>query len=100
MSRDTTPADDQLDAELAVVEALADKAMAPYAGRLPAAELARMREALVDALATHPNAHRLVTQLARRPVVDRSGEVGDEPEGREGEGDVNKGAAKGGSGAA
>jgi hypothetical protein len=100
MSRDRTPADEQLDAEIAVAEALADKAMAPYAGRLPAAQLARMRAALIDALATHPNAHRLVAQLARRPVVERSGEVGDDGDVAEDERDPKRGRAKGGGGAA
>lgn len=51
-----------------------DAAVAPYAGRLPAEEIAWMRERLLESLASEPQGRDLV-QRARPRVVDRSGEV-------------------------
>ena len=76
MSTNPSPEDAALDAELEVVEALADKAMAAYNHLLSPKQRADMRETLIEVLATHPNASRLIAQLARPPVVDVSGEVG------------------------
>jgi hypothetical protein len=87
--------DAQIEAEIKVLEALADRALAPYLGRLPAAEYALLRDTLVDVLATHPNGQKLVEGLLPRAPVEVSGEVGGDADEREG-----GGQAKGGSGAA
>jgi hypothetical protein len=69
--------DAEFAAEMAVVEALADKAMAGWNERLSPADRVRVRDVLVEALATHPNAIGLVAQLAASPNVNASGEVGE-----------------------
>lgn len=56
------------------IEAQIDAAVAPYAGRLPAEEIAWMRERLAEALATERLGQELVRR-ARPRVVERSGEV-------------------------
>lgn len=51
-----------------------DAAVAPYVGRLPASEIAWMREQLAETLASDPKAEKLARRA--RPVeVDESGEV-------------------------
>jgi hypothetical protein len=59
-------ADAAFEAELAVAEALSHQALLPYQKLLPVAELALLRDVLIDALMTHPNVSGLVTRLARR----------------------------------
>ena len=68
MNDDDLSPDEQAayDAEMAVIEALVDAAIVPYARLLSRDQLARMRECLVDTLATHPNATELVAALAKR----------------------------------
>lgn len=57
------------------IQAQIDAAVAPYVGRLPAAEIAWMRERLAETLATEPRAKDLAARARPRPVVDESGEV-------------------------
>jgi hypothetical protein len=56
------------------IQAQIDAAVAPYVGRLPAEEIAWMRERLAEALATEKRGQDLVRR-ARPRVVERSGEV-------------------------
>jgi hypothetical protein len=56
------------------LEAQLDAAVAPYAGRLSAEEIAWMRERLFEALVTERRGQELVRR-ARPRVVERSGEV-------------------------
>lgn len=56
------------------IEAQIDAAVAPYVGRLPAAEIAWMRDRLAEALMTERRGQELVRR-ARPRVVERSGEV-------------------------
>jgi hypothetical protein len=86
--------DAQIEAELRVMEALADRALEPYRG-LPADEYALLRETLVEVLATHPNGHKLIEGLLPRAPMEMSGEVGGDADEAEG-----SHQAKGGSGAA
>lgn len=57
------------------VQAEIDKAIQPYMGRLPAEEIAWMRERLVEALATERLGRDLMRR-ARPRYVEESGEVG------------------------
>lgn len=57
------------------VQAEVDKAMKPYKGRLPAEEIAWMRERLLEALATE-RVGRDLLRRARPRYVEESGEVG------------------------
>ena len=57
------------------IQAEVDKALAPYAGRLPASELAWMRERLLDSLSLEDKGVDLVRR-ARPRYVEESGEVG------------------------
>jgi hypothetical protein len=56
------------------VAAQVDAAVAPYVGRLPASEVAWMRDQLAETLSADPRAHKLL-QRARPPSIQRSGEV-------------------------
>jgi hypothetical protein len=56
------------------VAARIDEAVAPYVGRLPAAEIAWMRDQLAETLASDPAAAKLLHR-ARPPVIDESGKV-------------------------
>jgi hypothetical protein len=56
------------------IAAQVDAAMAPYAGRLPEAELTWMRDQLAETLASDEKAALLVRR-ARPVVVEQSGEV-------------------------
>jgi hypothetical protein len=60
------------------IAAQVDAAVAPYVGRLPAAEVAWMRDQLAETLGSDPRAQKLLRR-ARPPTVDRSGEVRREP---------------------
>ena len=62
MSSLPRPADEPLDP---IVEATIEQAMRPYLGVLPPAALQTMRELLVDALTTHPDAVAAVQDWAR-----------------------------------
>jgi hypothetical protein len=76
MSTDPSYEDAAFAAEMAVVEALADEALADWNAMLSPADRIRVREVLIEALATHPNVAGLVAQLATSPTVEKSGEVG------------------------
>jgi hypothetical protein len=68
------------------VSAQIDAALAPYAGRVSAEELAWMREQLAEVLASDAHAARLVRGAhPEEPTVEESGEVvrGRAPKGRE-----------------
>jgi hypothetical protein len=56
-----------------IVEETIRLAMEPYIGVLPPAGLQSMRDALEDALTTHPVALEALAALEKRPTVDRSG---------------------------
>jgi hypothetical protein len=56
------------------IRAQVDAAVAPYEGRLPAADLAWMREQLAETLAADPRAAGLLRRAHPR-AVDESGEV-------------------------
>jgi len=56
------------------IAAQVEAAVAPYVGRLPAGELAWMREQLAETLATDERAAHLLKR-ARPVTVDESGEV-------------------------
>jgi hypothetical protein len=56
------------------IAARVDEAVRPYVGRLPAGELAWMREQLAEILASEPEAADLVRRAHPR-VADTSGEV-------------------------
>jgi hypothetical protein len=56
------------------VAAQVDAAVAPYVGRLPAAEVAWMRDQLAETLSTDERAAKLLRR-ARPTVIERSGEV-------------------------
>ena len=56
------------------VAAQVDAAVAPYIGRLPAGEVAWMRDQLAETLSTDDRAAKLLRR-AKPMVVDRSGEV-------------------------
>jgi hypothetical protein len=56
------------------VAAQVEAAVAPYLGRLPAGEVAWMRDQLAETLATDEKAARLLRR-AKPPVIDQSGEV-------------------------
>ena len=62
------------------IAARIDEAVAPYVGVLPPDEVAWMREQLAETLATDEHAAQIL-QGARPREVDRSGEVGCEPDG-------------------
>ncbi|NUQ73732.1 MAG: hypothetical protein HUU21_09270 [Polyangiaceae bacterium] len=57
------------------IAAQIDEIVAPYAGRLPAADLAWLREQLVETLAADERAAALL-KAARPRYVEESGEVG------------------------
>ena len=52
-----------------------DAAVAPYVGRLPAEEIAWMREQLAETLASEPQAADLLRRARPRAAVEQSGEV-------------------------
>ena len=56
------------------IAAQVDAAVAPYVGRLPAAEVAWMRDQLAETLASDERAAKLLRR-ARPTVVEQSGEV-------------------------
>lgn len=56
------------------IAAQVDAAVAPYQGRLPASELAWMRDQLAETLASNERAAKLVRRT-RPTVVEESGEV-------------------------
>jgi hypothetical protein len=56
------------------VAAQVDAAVAPYVGRLPAREVAWMREQLAETLASNDKAAKLLRR-AKPAVVEQSGEV-------------------------
>ncbi len=68
------------------IAAQVDAALAPYAGRLPASELAWMRAQLADVLARDERAARLL-RLAHPREGDVSGERTSPGAAREGEGE-------------
>ncbi len=57
------------------IRAQIDAAVAPYVGRLPAEEIAWMRERLAETLASEPGAADLLKRARPRAVVEQSGEV-------------------------
>lgn len=61
------------------IRAQIDAAVEPYVGRLPAEEIAWMREQLAETLATEPGAADLLRRARPRAPVERSGEVVCEP---------------------
>ena len=76
------------------IAAQVDAAVAPYLGRLPASEVAWMRDQLAETLSSDERASRLVRR-ARPTVVAGSGEVrrGAAGEIVESSGDITDGAA-------
>jgi hypothetical protein len=56
------------------ISAQVDAAVAPYVGRLPAREVAWMRDQLAETLASDPRAAKLLHR-SRPTIVEESGEV-------------------------
>jgi hypothetical protein len=56
-----------------IVEETIREAMRPYLGVLPPEGLKSMRDALVDALTTHPDALEALEAIKQGPPVGRSG---------------------------
>jgi len=56
------------------VAAQVDAAVAPYVGRLPASDVAWMRDQLAETLSTDERAAKALRR-AKPPTIDRSGEV-------------------------
>jgi hypothetical protein len=59
----------------AIIDDLADRALARYVGRVPPETLAVMRLEIIDALETHPDAARLVDRLVPRAPALHSDEL-------------------------
>jgi hypothetical protein len=57
------------------VAAEIERALAPYAGRLPAEQIEWMREQLVETLLTESKAAQLLSRARPRHSVDESGAV-------------------------
>jgi hypothetical protein len=89
--------DELLEAEIQVIEKLADEALAIYKGRLPADEYDLIRETIIEVLATHPNGRAMIERLLPRAPVEVSGEIGEPGDASESD---RGGQARGGSGVA
>lgn len=58
-----------------VIRRVVEKAVAPFVGKVSPEELANMRAAIADLLATHPHMSDLVRSLHDRPVRQRSDDM-------------------------